>query len=262
MTLRVLQITDLHLTAMLGSKLYGVDTAHALKNIVSAIKQLHTTPDVIIATGDLAEDGSKKAYKRLRELLSELNIPVYVLPGNHDDLSQMRSSFNSDGFFCTSRANIGDWGFIFVNSQVIGHSHGFVSPTDLTELKNNISDLDGKPILVALHHTPTNVCPSFGCQLKNSKEFTDLLNQHPNIKGVIAGHTHNASEVNAGKHVQFTTPSTFAHVSHAQLGESVVHDDFWASHSLDGSLQGFRILDLLPNGVIRSEVHWLNKHDT
>jgi len=259
MALRVLQITDSHLTAKPGSKLYGVDTAHALKNIVSAVKQLHPSPNVIIATGDLAEDGSKEAYTRLRKLLAELNIPVYVLPGNHDDLSQMHSSFNSNGFFCTSNASIADWGFIFVNSQVVGHSHGYVSTTGLNELKKNISDLDGKPILVALHHTPTHVCPSFGCQLKNARAFTDLLNKSPNIKGVIAGHTHNASEVNAGTHVQFTTPSTFAHASHAHLGESVDHDDFWDSHSLDGSLQGFRILDLLPDGVIKSEVHWLNK---
>ena len=259
MLIRVAQITDIHLTAKSGSELYGVDTALSLKSIITKIRQLAKRPDVIIATGDLAEDGSGATYERLRELLVGLEIPVYVLPGNHDDISQMRSSFNVDGIFCTSAVKIRNWGFIFINSQVKGHSHGCVSSSEFARIEENILNFDGHPILVALHHTPSNVCPSSGCQLKNSNEFTTLLNSHHNIKGVIAGHTHNASEINAGGHIQFTTPSTFAHASHAQLGESVDHDDFWSSHSLDGSLRGFRILDLYPEGIIRSEVHWLRK---
>ena len=257
MSIRVAQITDLHLTAKPDSKLYGVDTAISLNSIINQIKQLTKRPDVIIATGDLAEDGSKESYTRLRNLLGDLEIPVYVLPGNHDDTKEMRSSLNGDGFFYSAAERIKDWGFIFVNSKVESHSHGCVSSGELNEIEKNITDLNGLPILVALHHTPSIVCPSFGCQLKNSVEFTALLNQHCNVKGVIAGHTHGAYEIDAGGHTQFTTPSTFAHASHAQPGESVDHDDFWASHSLDGSLQGFRILDLFPDGTIQSEVQWL-----
>lgn len=258
MTITVAQLTDIHLTAKAGSELYGVDTALSLGKIVDAIKRLANKPDVIIATGDLAEDGSKATYVRLRELLGVLDIPVYVLPGNHDDISQMRSVLNVDGFQCTGSMKMRAWGFVFVNSQVEGHSHGYVSAEELIDLEKNIKDLGDRPILVALHHTPSKVCPSFGCQLENSNEFTELLNRHPNIKGVIAGHTHNTSEIDAGGHIQFTTPSTFAKASHAQAGEPVDHDDFWASHSLDGNSQGFRILDLSADGGITSEVHWRN----
>ena len=254
MTSRIEQLTDIHLTAKSGSELHGVDTALSLNKIVNEIKQLPKMPDVIIATGDLAQDGSKTTYRRFRELLGGLEIPVYVLPGNHDDISEMRLSLDVDGFHCANTMRMRNWGFVFANSQVEGHSHGYVN---LIELEKNISDLGDHPILVALHHTPSNVCPSFGCQLKNSSEFTILLQKYSNIKGVIAGHTHIASEVDAGGHIQFTTPSTFAHTTHAQLGESVDHDDFWDSHSLDGSLQGFRILDLSPEGIISSEVLWL-----
>ena len=257
MTIRVAQITDMHLTANPGSKLYGVDTAQSLKNVIKEIRKLPKIPDVIIATGDIAEDGSKITYRHLQDLLAELKLPVCVLPGNHDDMSEMRSSFYVDGYHCTTAMRFHDWGFIFVNSQVEGQSHGYVSFSEFTELERNISALEGHPILIALHHTPSNICPSLGCQLKNSKEFTAFLNKYPNVKGVIAVHTHNTFKINAGGHVQFTTPSTFAHVTHAQLGETVDHNDFWASHRPDGSLQGFRVLDLFPEGVIQSEVHWM-----
>ena len=261
MTLRVAQLTDIHLTAKTGSELYGVDTAQSLQKIVDVIKRLADKPDVVIATGDLAEDGAEATYIRLRALLETLGIPVYVLLGNHDDISVMRSVLASDGFHCTNTMTMQGWGFVFVNSQLEGYSHGYIGPDELIELEKNINALPDYPILVTLHHTPSKVCPSFGCQLENAKEFTELLNRHSNIKGVIAGHTHNACEIDAGGHTQFTTPSTFAKATHAQAGESVDHDDFWACHSLDGSLQGFRILDLLPDGMINSEVHWLNREN-
>lgn len=257
MTFRVAQITDIHLTAEPGSKLYGVDTALSLQNIVTQIHKLDKKPELIIATGDVAEDGAIKTYQRFCELLEEVKIPVYLLPGNHDDLSNMETVFNNPEFNCVGATAIRDWGFIFVNSKVSYQSHGFVDATALIALEQNIIKMEGQSILVAMHHTPSRVCPSFGCQLENATEFTALLNKHSNVKGVIAGHTHMAFEQNAGQHIQFITPSTFAKATHAQSGESVNHDDFWASHSLDGSQQGFRILDLHPEGTIHSEVHWL-----
>ncbi|MFT5220209.1 MAG: Icc protein [Planctomycetota bacterium] len=257
MSLRVAQITDTHLTAEPGSKLYGVDTALSLQNIIEQIQQLDKKPELIIASGDVAEDGAIETYQRFCGLLAEVKIPIYLLPGNHDDLSNMQTVFNSAEFLCVDATSIHDWGFIFVNSKVADQSHGHVDATALNELEKNIIKMKDQPILVAIHHTPSRVCPSFGCQLENATEFTELLNRHSNVKGVIAGHTHLAFEENTRQHTQYTTPSTFAKATHAQAGESVDHDDFWASHSLDGSQQGFRILDLHPEGGIHSEVHWL-----
>ena len=255
---RVVQITDLHITAQPGSTLYGVDTARTLENVIGEIRKLPLKPDLVVATGDLVEDGSDSAYARLRSLLMKLGVPVYGLPGNHDDVSKMRSHFSVNNLHCTDMARTANWGLLFVNSQVEGHEHGYVNPAEMAKLEKNIACLDGLPLLVALHHSLSSVCPSSGCQLRNAEELTTLLNRHHNVKCVITGHTHNAREHDAGGHIQFTTPSTFAHVTHAQLGETVDHEDFWASHTLNGSIQGYRILDLQPDGAIRSEVHWVN----
>lgn len=255
MSLRVVQITDLHLTANPESKLYGVDTTKSLEKVIGAIKGLPKQPDVIVATGDIAEDGSEASYRRLQDLFAGMTIPTYVLPGNHDNATEMRRCFGCAPFYYTSSARIQDWGFVFLDSQVESQSHGRV---DLVELESQLRELDGCPVLIALHHTPTCVCPSNGCKLTNATEFTALLKNYANVIGVIAGHTHTVSEVDAGGHVQFTTPSTFAQAIHAQLGEPVDHDDFWASHRLDGTKQGFRILDLSSQGEIKSQVRWVD----
>ena len=261
MTVRVAQITDIHLKAERDSQLYGVDTALSFIRVIDEIEKLSRKPDIIIATGDLAEDGARETYTRFRDLLVKLDIPTYVLPGNHDDVAAMRSVFDDGKIFFSSSAQVKKWGFLFVNSQVQGCSHGYVSSAEISKLEKNMVSLGKCPMLVSLHHTPSNMCPSSGCRLTNSEEFTALLNGYENVKGVIAGHTHNDREFSVGNHLQFTTPSTFAYATHAQPGESVNHEDFWSSHRFDGSRQGFRILDLYPEGTIRSEVRWLTTEE-
>ena len=96
--------------------------------------------------------------------------------------------------------------------------------------------------------------------LKRSRFHLTLIKNEiifPNVKCVIAGHTHTTVEQERDGMHQFTTPSTFAQTTHAQLGESVDHEDFWASHKLDGSRHGYRVLDLLPDGGVSTAVHWI-----
>jgi Icc protein len=255
-SLRIAQITDIHLLAEPGAKLYGVDTAISMQKILEAITRLSPPPDLMIATGDLAEDGSKATYNRFGNILSSVNIPVYVLAGNHDDIAEMHDSLTKENINFVDKARMDSWAFMFVNSQVVGESYGFISRDEMSLLKGNLEDAGELPVIVALHHTPMPICPRANCQLQNATEFNQLINDFPNVKGVIAGHTHvEAEEFNAG-HVQYTTPSTFAQVDHGLASTSDIRD-FWASHTMDGASHGFRVLDLTPDGQVSSQVHWV-----
>jgi Icc protein len=255
-TLRVAQITDIHLLAEPNAKLHGVDTAIALQKVIDAIGELSPLPDLMIATGDLAEDGSKATYSRLRHLLAPVDIPVYVLAGNHDVISEMHVSLVDENINFINMARVGKWNFMFVNSQVVGESYGFISADELSLLKANLELAGDAPVVVALHHTPMQICPRASCQLQNVSEFNRLMHSFPGIKAVIAGHTHvDAEKINAS-HIQYTTPSTFAQFNHGFASDSDA-GGFWASHTMDGSSHGFRVLDLKPDGQIASQVHWL-----
>jgi len=255
-TLRVAQITDIHLLAEPGAKLHGVDTAIALQKVIDAIVELSPLPELIIATGDLAEDGSKATYNRLRHLLASVNIPVYVLAGNHDDIDEMHVSFVDGNINFVNTTRVGKWNFMFVNSQLVSESYGYISADELSLLKANLELAGDAPVVVALHHTPMQICQQASCQLKNVSEFNRLMHAFPGIKAVIAGHTHvDAEKINAS-HIQYTTPSTFAQFNHGFASDSDA-GGFWESHTMDGSSHGFRVLDLKPGGQIASQVHWL-----
>lgn len=255
-TLRVAQITDIHLLPEPGAKLYGVDTAIALQLVINAIVELSPQPELIIATGDLAEDSSDRTYYRLRNILADANIPVYVLPGNHDESNAMRDVLVDRNISFVDMTSRDNWNFIFVNSQAVGESYGFISPDEMSLLKANLEAAGDVPVVVALHHTPMPICPRANCQLQNVSELNQLLDDFRNVKAVIAGHTHiEAEEINGG-HIRYTTPSTFAQVDHGHASESDA-GDFWSSHTMDGSAHGFRVLDLMPDGRVDSQVHWV-----
>ena len=254
--LRVAQITDIHLLSEPGAKLYGVDTAIVLQKVIDAIAQLSPMPELIIATGDLAEDGLRTTYNRLRDILTALYMPVYVLAGNHDDIGEMRLGLGGGNINFVDKHRVDNWNFIFVNSRLAGESYGFISPDEMSLLKTNLEVVGDAPVVVALHHTPMPICPQANCQLQNVSEFNRLIDKFPGVKAVIAGHTHiEAEKINPG-YIQYTTPSTFAQADHRSASESD-KTDFWTSHTMDGSSHGFRVLDLFPDGRVGSKVHWV-----
>jgi len=255
-TLRVAQITDIHLQAEIGSKLFGVDTAATLAEVIDAIRKLSPVPDLVIVTGDLADDGSKATYKRLREILTATNLPVYVLAGNHDDIDEMYESLVGGNIFFKSMLKLDEWAFMFINSRVEGESFGWIDTHEQARLENNLNSVEDLPVLLALHHSPMQVCSSAGCQLQNAGDFTGFVESFPGIKGIIGGHTHTAAEQRNAGHVQFTSPSSFAQVLHDQPHDVNGGEGFWRTHRLKQASHGFRVLDLYPGGAISSEVHW------
>jgi 3',5'-cyclic AMP phosphodiesterase CpdA len=94
----VAQLTDTHIRAPGALAYRVVDTAAHLRRAVAHLLALRPRPDVVIATGDLVDVGSAEEYRHLRELLSPLPIPVYLIPGNHDDRAALRSVFADHGY--------------------------------------------------------------------------------------------------------------------------------------------------------------------
>jgi 3',5'-cyclic-AMP phosphodiesterase len=89
----IAQITDTHIRPE-GVLAYGrVDTAPYLARAVQHLLGLTPRPDVVLATVDLVDAGSAAEYERLRALLAPLPMPVYLIPGNHDDRDALVAAF-------------------------------------------------------------------------------------------------------------------------------------------------------------------------
>lgn len=259
--LRIAQITDIHLTEQDGDTLQGVDTGQSLRQVLAAISTLSPRPSLIIASGDLVQTANSKSYSRLKSIFCDMNLPVYVLPGNHDDAQMMQQDLAGGTVKYQSKVELNGWSVLFVDSTIKQEHHGLVSEKEQTLLEKNIASGLQQPALIALHHPTINSCPSFGCRLDNKDKFITYLKQQPSIKAVIAGHTHLGAEDIDAYLAQYTTPSTFAQVTHNESADPTGTEDFWISHTIDSSAHGYRILDLSADGSINSFVGWVHDSD-
>ncbi|MFK7760390.1 MAG: metallophosphoesterase [Phycisphaerales bacterium] len=260
MSTRVLNITDLHVIPEIGGEIYGVDSYMSLERVVE--RGLSLNPDLVIVTGDMVEHGDTESYNRVRHLLSSFDLPVFVLPGNHDLPERMKHDLCGGNIHCVDFYDHDGWRLIFLDSHVEGKGYGKLSADQQLMIHKALEESSSLQVLVALHHTPIAPCPSFNCQLTGAREFLEDLSLWPNVRAVLAGHAHVECDARY-KHIHvMTTPATSAQCVHEPAVSCKDLVDFQASHHLDPSKHGFRILDLESDGTFRSEVHWVLNPDT
>ena len=190
----IVQITDCHLPADQQQAYRGINPHENLKTLLKKIKVLK--PDLLLATGDLSEDGSRISYKALRGYFDPLGIPVLALPGNHDDASLLAETFPGSPVNTIKTSEHGPWRIIRLNSCLPGKPEGRLSTQALAELERFISNHDQYPLLICLHHQPVTIGSPWidRYRLLDSEALLQLIDQYPNVKGVIWGHIHQVFE--------------------------------------------------------------------
>lgn len=215
MSTLLLQLSDLHIREP-GRLAYGrLDTAPYLRQAVDSILRLPQQPDAVVLTGDLTDFGRADEYTHLRSLLERLTLPLYLMPGNHDNREQLRQSFpehsylGSTGFVQYSVA-VGDLQLIALDTQVEGASHGGLCAQRLHWLADTLDQHRDRPVVIAMHHPPFATLighmDDIGL-LQGAAELEALVAQHPNVERIICGHLHRSIQVRFGGTLAMTAPS-------------------------------------------------------
>lgn len=209
------QLTDLHIREP-GRLAYGrIDTAPYLRRAVAAVRQLRQRPEAVVITGDLSDFGRAAEYAHLAELLAPLDMPVYLLPGNHDEREQLRRSFPSHKYlgregFVQYSVRIGGIRLLTLDTCEPGHSHGSLCAGRLGWLEAQLERHRDEPVVVAMHHPPFRTLighmDDIGL-LQGAAELEALIARHPNVERVICGHLHRAIDVRFGGTIASTSPA-------------------------------------------------------
>lgn len=242
--LRVLQITDPHLMAHKDGALLGVVTRDSLSAVIDEVLSVHGQPDLVLATGDLAQDGSETAYRVFGESLSRLGGDSAWMSGNHDNAPVLREIA---GEYQADRRQIlqSGWHFVLLDSSVPGKVFGELAETELDFLESALSEYPDTPTLVALHHHPVDIGSDWmeKIGLKNRDAFWRIVDRHPQVRVVLWGHVHQEYERTRNGIQLFATPSTCIQFTAGSSGFSV-----------EPLAPGYRWFEFKGNGEFTTEI--------
>lgn len=236
--MRIIHISDLHLTSDKHS-IWGIDTYGQFVKAIAVIQNIPNV-DVVVVSGDVADDGDLSTYQYADDMLSSLSLPVLWCPGNHDNIN----TFNQ--FAKVSKSAIGmpliikGVKIVPLNSVApdesnpnLNRSRGIISDDNFKYLNGQM--LSSKyPTIVVMHH-PSHDPGGWMTDkiLKNRESFNNLIKTYDNLFLVLYGHIHCHM-------VHQCFGKTF--ISAPSVGFAFSKD--LAKYQIDNGKEGFLIIDI------------------
>jgi outer membrane protein assembly factor BamB/predicted phosphodiesterase len=181
--------------AFLSDTHIGSPNGAAEEDLRRTVADINTFKDLdfVVLTGDITELGTDKELALAKKILDSLNIPYYIIPGNHDTgWSEsgglgFTSVFGSDRFFFRHK------GISFIgcaSGPYVRMSDGHVPRDAVNWMKKQLATLPpGEPVIFLNHYPLDN-------GLDNWYEIVDALKERNTILA-LCGHGHTNRPVNA-----------------------------------------------------------------
>lgn len=240
---QILQFSDLHLSS--NDELMGINCDESFAAVKALACQYHNI-DLTLITGDISQDNSEASYQKCCEIFRNQHHPVAWITGNHDDVQLQERILSVGAITPIKRIFFKHWQLLLLNSQIPGKVCGEISANELQQIKQAAIDYPQHHILLVMHHHPVPMNSQWidnHC-LNNQQQLWETVAQAKLVKGMLFGHVHQSVDVEKEGVRVLGVPSTSVQFTPNE-------DEF----SVDNAQPGFRYLELLANGTIKTEVH-------
>jgi 3',5'-cyclic AMP phosphodiesterase CpdA len=194
----IAQVTDTHIKAAGRLAYRKVDSAAKLRDCVAHLNRLDPRPDIVLLTGDLVDLGKPEEYVLLREILAPLDMPMYAIPGNHDERGALRRAFADHGYLPRDSEflhyALEDYPvrLIGLDTVVPGEQRGELCAQRLQWLEAQLRRAPERPTVLFMHHPPfvTGLANMDWQNCHNGEALGALLERHRQVIRVLCGHVH------------------------------------------------------------------------
>lgn len=233
------QISDTHLP-------YGGDVFASYVHEANLIR-----PDVVICTGDVVDvETIAKAWTYLQNVLGRLEVPSFLLPGNHDYAGAASEYYQRYCGLLNYSANVGNFLFLALDTT----DEGFVSLSQLRWAERVLQRYPKKVKIVGFHH------PLFGngdggeitgewSEIESLREYVyfsweehmaearELLRlvEEYDVRLILAGHIH--------RDVIYVYNERHNFVTTGPCGGSLREGDYPGSRLIEVDAEGYVVLD-------------------
>ncbi|KAF7771966.1 Icc protein [Pseudoalteromonas citrea] len=242
--IKLAHITDCHLFSNKSGEYFSVNTAENLQKTLGFLATIDI--DAVIFGGDLTQDHSTASYQLFAELVesSRLQVPVFWLPGNHDELTELEA-ISGGQIHSAKHLQIQGADVLLVNSKGKTPA-GWCEQAHLNELQQVLAQ-GSEQVLVFCHHHPIPINGYLDKHiLENGPELLNCLVNSNKVVGLIHGHVHNDYQSEYRMMNIMATPAT-----------SIQFSKFTAQWQQQNLGPAVRVINLDKNGY-DSEVIWLD----
>lgn len=190
--LRILHLSDTHLFSD-GSLHYGrVDTLAALDRTLDRAASLDAI-DVVVATGDLSDDGGEHSYRllasRLAPFATDRGADLVYAMGNHD----LRAGFEAVLGARETVSLHNGFRIVTLDTSVPGAGYGALDADQLDRLAAVLAVPAPHGTVVALHHPPVPAASALlaALELSNPEALLDVC-AAGDVRLILGGHYHHA----------------------------------------------------------------------
>lgn len=172
-------VSDTHISAP------DAPAEHDLRRTVRDINSMRDV-DFVVITGDITELGADKELKLAKVLLDSLNVPYYIIPGNHDTGWSESGGLGFTQVFGNDKFVFDHNGIRFLgcaSGPYVRMSDGHIPRSHVMWLDSVLGATPADMPLVFLNHYPID------SGLDNWYEVTERLKGHTVI-AVLCGHLH------------------------------------------------------------------------
>ena len=210
MSIKIIQITDLHLNKARELEVNGVNTFDSANKVLGRIKKDENDADCMILSGDLSNDYSKESYNHLMTLLKDFKLPIYLMSGNHDSPSRLRELSTANNLHFTNFSAFNNWGVFMFNTKKENSSSGILNDSELLYFDEILENNLYENIIVFLHHHPVLIgSPVMDTMvIENADLLLKRIKKSNKVKAVSWGHVHTEYYETIGSVKLFSTPST------------------------------------------------------
>jgi Icc protein len=211
--LRFVQISDSHIGF---DKPANTDVTATLRAAIAKIKAAPEQPSFILHTGDLTHLSKPAEFDTLQQALSELSMPVFYVPGEHDVLEDDGKSYlqrfgkgtQGAGWQSFDKNGVHFIGLVNVVNLKAG-GLGSLGKEQLEWLEKDVKRLKSSTPLVVFAHIPLwSVYPEWGWGTDDSAQALSYLKRFGSVS-VLNGHIHQVMQKVEG-HITFHTAMSTA----------------------------------------------------
>jgi 3',5'-cyclic AMP phosphodiesterase CpdA len=207
---RVLQLSDFHLEKAAGPNPDGVDPREALRRMLADCAQLEAI-DVVVVSGDVADDGSPEAYAEAAAMVGDFSrargaLQVWCV-GNHDvrgsfaevlgsghvgaDGSDAGTPIESTEHERAAVSDVGGFRAITLDTLVPGKGYGALSDTQLEWVADVLATPAERGTALVLHHPPIalDMYAEQALMLQNAAALSAAI-EGSDVRVVLCGHFH------------------------------------------------------------------------